>query len=276
MSLGKFSPIRQFRAFQGEYSLSAIKIPEKAPRKPPFNCTGETLVPHHVFPVAISTGIPLIPRNLFYTVKSRRLRQATCQNIANAIILNPEYHVFIYDDEEVDQLVSQQFNDSLSFALFNAVGIGAMRADIWRYLVVYKFGGVYLDIDSELLKPLKEIIPLGVSMVSTSMPDSLASQWALMYAKSHPILKLAIGISLSNLKNCLCDKESCKYEFKAKKFLTGPPVLDTAFKHFIQVNTHQTPLSRLPLLLHPSQSFDNRIRTNIGRIKAESAKLTIH
>lgn len=36
---------------------------------------------------------------------------------------------------------------------------GAHRADLWRYCMLYRFGGVYLDIKTVLTKPLTEMFP---------------------------------------------------------------------------------------------------------------------
>lgn len=40
--------------------------------------------------------------------------------------------------------------------MIKAVPINAIYADMWRYIVLYKYGGIYLDIDMEFLKPIQE------------------------------------------------------------------------------------------------------------------------
>ena len=35
----------------------------------------------------------------------------------------------------------------------------AHRADLWRYCALYHFGGVYLDVKTWLIRPMREIFP---------------------------------------------------------------------------------------------------------------------
>ena len=31
-----------------------------------------------------------------------------------------------------------------------------MKSDLWKYLVLYKYGGIYLDADMDIYKPFKK------------------------------------------------------------------------------------------------------------------------
>ena len=35
--------------------------------------------------------------------------------------------------------------------------MGSVKADIWRYCVLYTFGGLYLDDDSDIAVPLDDV-----------------------------------------------------------------------------------------------------------------------
>ena len=67
------------------------------------------------------------------------------------------YNVQIYDDKEIIQFFKDHYKDSYRYInKFNKFA-GAHKADLWRYCVLYHYGGVYLDIKTELIKPLNKI-----------------------------------------------------------------------------------------------------------------------
>jgi alpha 1,6-mannosyltransferase len=66
--------------------------------------------------------------------------------------MNEGYKYLFWDDSDVMALIRFSYPHLLS--LFNELQITVMRADLFRYLVVYKFGGFYADVDTLCLKPL--------------------------------------------------------------------------------------------------------------------------
>ena len=67
----------------------------------------------------------------------------------------PEYKHIIFDDNECIDFLNKYFDKKVVMA-FNKLQ-GAHKADLFRYCYLYKFGGIYLDIKTELIVPLKEI-----------------------------------------------------------------------------------------------------------------------
>ena len=57
----------------------------------------------------------------------------------------------------MDNFVNQHFIGEIS-ELYNKLNIIVAKVDFWRYLVLYKYGGIYLDMDSSIDKPLNELI----------------------------------------------------------------------------------------------------------------------
>ena len=64
-----------------------------------------------------------------------------------------ELEYFLYDDDECSQYIKTNFSSDV-LTSYNTLIPGAYRADLWRYCILYKYGGIYLDIDSEILKTL--------------------------------------------------------------------------------------------------------------------------
>jgi mannosyltransferase OCH1-like enzyme len=58
---------------------------------------------------------------------------------------NPQFEYFLFDDEECLAFIQEHYDDSVVDA-FNRLVPGAYKADLWRYCVLYIYGGIYLDI----------------------------------------------------------------------------------------------------------------------------------
>lgn len=81
----------------------------------------------------------------------------------------PEYTHVIMDDKEIELFLKRYYNSNV-FKTFQSLKLGAHKADLARYCILYIYGGLYMDIKVELIKPLSEIfIDDGVfySVIST-------------------------------------------------------------------------------------------------------------
>ena len=91
---------------------------------------------------------PKIPRIIWITMK--RVPQITPNNLKQIQAINRNWTMIIVDDANRDKFMDTVFaNTSVlwAFKLINS-RIGAVKADIWRYCILYVVGGVYLDSDS--------------------------------------------------------------------------------------------------------------------------------
>lgn len=58
---------------------------------------------------------------------------------------HPEYEYHLYDDTDCRNFIKDNFDSSILHA-FDTLIPGAYKADLWRYCILYKKGGIYLDI----------------------------------------------------------------------------------------------------------------------------------
>ena len=68
----------------------------------------------------------------------------------------PEYKHIIFDDAECIDFFKKNYNASV-LQRFLSLKSGAHKADLFRYCYLYINGGIYLDIKTELIKPLSDI-----------------------------------------------------------------------------------------------------------------------
>ena len=112
--------------------------------------------------------------NIFLTWKHKHVPAALKACVNSCKINLNGAKIFFYDDQEALDFVETYYPEFLSVYLGYPSGI--LRADIWRVLVLYKFGGVYADIDVECLRPLDQLLE------KVGHDD-----WELLLTTDHPV-----------------------------------------------------------------------------------------
>ena len=142
-----------------------------------------------------------IPKVIYQTWKTKNLHP-NCINVKNNIqALNPDYEIILYDDMEADQFIRYNF-DEYTYKCFSQLNIGASRADFWRYCILYINGGIYLDLDADITRPLDELIQEDdKGIITRESHNEIFNQWILIFEKEHPIMKKSIENCCYNISN---------------------------------------------------------------------------
>ena len=142
-----------------------------------------------------------IPKQIFQTFKTKKLPLITRFHIWNIKRRNPEYRYFFYDDHDIEKFISEEFPPEY-IESYRKLTIGAAKADFFRYAILYKKGGIYLDIDSAITKPLRQLIKEDdEAVISAERHENLYVQWGLIFNKNHPFLKYTLELMLDNIQN---------------------------------------------------------------------------
>jgi mannosyltransferase OCH1-like enzyme len=146
-----------------------------------------------------------IPKRVFQSWRTRDLPQELLLQRNTMIAHNPDYEYFIYTDDEMDTFVYENY-DGVIVDCYKKLNIVVAKVDFWRYLVLYKYGGIYLDMDSEIARPLDTLIRSTDSAIISA--EGLAEgnpfyfvQWCMMFEAGHPILKNVIDVVVNNIQN---------------------------------------------------------------------------
>lgn len=104
-----------------------------------------------------STYDKQIPRKLWIAVKDRN--DPLPPHLKELFDRNSKWEVNICDNACKDEFMANEFYNTSVSAVYNLINplVGAAKADIWRYSVLYTYGGVYLDDDSDMKTPLDEV-----------------------------------------------------------------------------------------------------------------------
>jgi mannosyltransferase OCH1-like enzyme len=163
-----------------------------------------------------------IPKIIHQTFKTSKLPFLTRWHISRLKKRNPHYKYEFYDDERINAFLSEEYDEKVT-AAYRKLNIGAAKADFFRYAVLYKKGGVYLDIDCSVNSRLDDFIaPDDKALLSPEKNPAFFVQWAMMYEAGHPFLKRTIEMILENIAQN-------KYPHDVHK-MTGPSVYSIAIR----------------------------------------------
>ena len=173
-----------------------------------------------------------IPKIIHQTFKSSKLPFLTRWHISRFRKKNPAYAYEFYDDARINVFLQKEFGSEV-FELYSRLNIGAAKADFFRYAVLYKKGGIYVDIDSGINISLDDFIRADdVAIITREGDPSLYAQWALIYSPGHPFLEKTIGMVLDNIRQN-------KYPHDVHR-MTGPTVYTLAIDECLK-NDPQIP-----------------------------------
>lgn len=167
---------------------------------------------------------PGIPKMIVQTCKSIELLPIELiDNINKIKIINNGWQYKLFDDEMILDFIRNEYGTSL-LSYYERINpqYGAAKADLFRYLYIYKKGGVYLDIKSSINKNLDDVILSddtflfsywdnlknegheGVghySDVYKDYPRGEIPQWFIVSSKGHPLIRRIIFKVLQNIDN---------------------------------------------------------------------------
>ena len=114
--------------------------------------------------------------NLFLTYMSKdRVPQKVWHGLSN---FARYFNIRFFDDTDCDNYLRTYFEPSViqRYYLLNS---GAHRADLWRYCVLWREGGLYMDIKTHLIRPLEDILPIDHNATVLSLINNTIYQGIL-------------------------------------------------------------------------------------------------
>lgn len=110
-----------------------------------------------------------------------------------------DYKHIIFDDDEIIEFLKKNFRADV-LKTFNLLK-GAHKADLFRYCWLYKFGGVYLDIKTELIKPLSDIFNKNYTYSVLSIVRDTIYQGVIASPPGNPIFLKLIKFMIQLVKS---------------------------------------------------------------------------
>ena len=197
-----------------------------------------------------------IPRVIHQTYPTAKLPHMFVGNVTDIRSKNPEYQYILWTDKDIFDFIYNKFGyEMLSAYLSIHPHLGAARADLFRYLVCYAIGGIYLDIKSGLGRPLNQIVfpddmfllrqwgavdqskGVGIHPELSDVIGGEFQQWWIACQSGHPFLKAVIDLVLTNIA-CYVDGVHARGKHAILK-MTGPIAYTRAIRPILSMHTHR-------------------------------------
>lgn len=171
-----------------------------------------------------------------------------------------------YNDNDCLDLIKNNFNDEI-YNTYNKINptYGAMRADFFRYCVLYLYGGIYIDIKSKINYPIFKIINKNdICILDIPRKDKepwrlnspTYEQWLLIFAPRHPYLLSMINLMCKYISEKYIPTSVNGIELATKgKILniTGPDAFTRAINNYTSDNN---------IILHRNIDYDTFAKLN--------------
>ena len=178
---------------------------------------------HYTLPqVTQGESIPRTIHQLFISNDSsvKTLPVELRENIDYLQRLNPGWSHTLYGGDEATTFIKCHYGDDI-LTYYERINpdYGVARADFFRYLLLYKCGGVYLDVKSTCVLPLDQVLQpddayilsqwrnkpgeqhegFGTSKEVRHIAGGEYQQWHIIAVAGHPFLKAVIERVIANI-----------------------------------------------------------------------------
>ncbi|WFD36273.1 hypothetical protein MCUN1_003151 [Malassezia cuniculi] len=135
--------------------------------------------------------------------------------------MHPDYEYMLWTDESSRKLIETDYPWFLP--VFDSYPYNIQRADVIRYFVLHKYGGVYMDLDIGCVRPMDPLLRFDVILPRT-IPVGVSND-LMLASKAHPFLVLMID----NLKYF---NHAFITPYATVMFSTGPMFVSALYHKF--------------------------------------------
>ena len=153
-----------------------------------------------------------------YATYHRRIRE-----------LNPDAEVVLWTDDDIAEYVATQFPERQEF--FRALPLDVHRWDLFRYMLLQRQGGLYVDMDIEPSRPFDELFASGAELRLFREHPQDARRWRRTSILANAVICCVPGAPLmSALIDAICSLRSISATRAGVCEQTGPVMLTTVFE----------------------------------------------
>ena len=177
------------------------------------------------------TATPTIPLIIHQTWSSRdNLPSMLHKSVYSFQSLNPSFeHRLATDPDMRSQIARLEPMETL--LAFDALRPSAFKADLWRYVVLYHFGGVYADIKLTLLAPLGMLLPAQGALLVNDIRGAGLYNGFMALPPRDPLMRIAIDEAVRRISGRAYPENILA--------ITGPKLLEDAYTVLVKTYGHQ-------------------------------------
>ena len=187
------------------------------------------IIAYHLAKRSVSS---IIPKKIFQTHKS--LEYVNANNTLSKAVASWKrwsgYEHHFYDNAMCDAFMKEHYQGTDVYKAYASLTKPVMRADFWRYCVLYEFGGIYADCDTICEQNPDVLRRDHVDLVVVPEPSFLFCQWVFAAPPRSPVLKSVIDLMVYRVlypQNDISEKE---YGRNWVYYFTGPMLFTDAIQ----------------------------------------------
>jgi mannosyltransferase OCH1-like enzyme len=185
----------------------------------------------------------MIPKKIFQSHKSYDYIKNN-EFLRNAVNswrkYDKEFEYVFHNDVQADKFMLNNFKGRI-YNWYKKLPLPVMKGDLWRYCILYKYGGIYADADTVCLKNPNLFIKNNADMVISPEPHPYGHtqfcQWVWSVPPNSPILKIVIDLCIKRLQD---EEEGITNKIKevgGGKYVlysTGPHAFTTGIETYLK------------------------------------------
>ena len=175
-----------------------------------------------------------IPKKIFQTHKSIEFIRNS-PKLRNAMDSwrrhSKDFEYYFYTDEVCDKFMKENFEGDV-YEAYTKLPLKVMKADLWRYCIIYKYGGIYADADTICYINPNILLKNAQIVCAPESDENYLCQWTFAAPPESPVLKSIIDLSVKRIL--------ANTSFKDKNivhFLTGPQVFTDGIEKYLLENS---------------------------------------
>lgn len=160
-----------------------------------------------------------IPATVYQTWETTMLTRRLHKSVSEFRQLNPELSFELYHADARDAYMEASWGHRSIYSVYKDAKFGPLKADVFRYCILFEHGGFYFDISKGVRRPLRKFIntdsrellsfegniahrePPNDLEGRLKNPNHLVAQWGFGFAPGHDILKFQIAAIEKTARN---------------------------------------------------------------------------
>lgn len=142
-----------------------------------------------------------IPLNIIQTYKTHLVHPAVYQNVQHIINMNLDCNYYLITDAAGESLIQEHF-DARTLAAFRTLKNGSAKGDFIRYVALYVYGGLYLDMDAAMCQPLHTMLTPDTEYVLFYYHNIvMMTQWVILIQERHELMRRMVNEMVKRIEN---------------------------------------------------------------------------
>lgn len=131
----------------------------------------------------------MIPKIIHQTWKNKTIPDIWKESVESVKKYHKGYKYILWTDESMKRFVKKEYPEF--YETYNNYPHPIQRCDAFRFLVLYKYGGIYIDMDIACKKPFTSLLKYDLVLVKSANYDTLTNSF-IISTKENPFMKYCI------------------------------------------------------------------------------------